>query len=807
MNLPLDPRREPEVSTDKSFLLVEKGFDPLREREIESQFALSNGYLGVRASLEEQHPESAQATLIAGVYDSGGIEGAEDLAMAPDWLYTRIYLFGEQLRLERESLVEHRRVLDLRRGVYHRRWRHRDVNGRVTSVSFTRFVSIADPHILLMKITVTPENYSGAARLETGIMASPRLPQAVRVTEAGLLKEDILNLIAATSHSGINVAMAQATRLHDKSQGAKSQARTGDDGVFETVSWHAEMGKPLILEKYVSVFTSRDTGDPSAEATAHVKKMAASGFSSLQLDHIEAWEERWRLAGMDIGGDPSAGHWLNFALYHLLSAGNPDDETVSISARALTGAIYRGHIFWDAETFTLPFLIFTWPAAARSALMYRYHTLDAARENALRAGHRGALYPWESAASGREVAPETVLSHLGEKVPVMSGDIEDHIVADVAHGVWTYVNATGDTGFLLEAGAEIMMETARFWASRAEKKEEEYHLLHVEGPDEYHDQGVDDNYFTNVMAAWNIRQALEISGYLQERHPREWSLLATGIGLTRTELAEWSEVAEKMYRDMNSRGNIIEQFAGYFQLEDIKVRDFEPRTAPLALILGYSRIVASQVVKQADVVMALYLLENELDQEIIRENFEYYDARTDHGSSLSPAIHGLVAARLGKLERALFYFRQAATIDLANNMGNAAGGVHIAAMGGLWQQVVMGFAGVRAEAECLFVYPQLPEAWTTLGFSLLWRGLELNFEIERGRSIRLKLSGRGNVPVGIHGGRIQELAAPRTYLSRWDGDTWRTFMPDGPASESGRHGDAGQGRGRSNHGPPGRRKQ
>ncbi|MCL4474409.1 MAG: hypothetical protein M1455_10835, partial [Actinobacteria bacterium] len=795
----VDLHRRLALTTDESFLLIEDGFNPFREREIESLASVSNGYLGTRASLEEQGPASGAATLIAGIYDIGEYDGLEELATAPDWLFTRIFVFGKQLKLDTETMVEHKRILDLRRGVYRRRWRHRDHQGRMTSVEFTRFVSMDDPHALVLTVSITPENYSGAVRVETGIRVcdncrTPLEPvggiKPARGRKAkGERGEDSLkdkprpnslNLLTGTSRSGLIVSMAQATRVHEDYPGVIKKERyidsgETDAGVYEEIAWHAEMDRALTLQKYVSVFTSRETDEPAAAASAHAAEIAGRGATRLLLEHTSRWEERWELSGIDLEGDPEARHLLNFSIYHLIGAGNPGDDRVSVSARALTGTIYRGHIFWDAEIFTIPFFIFTFPPAARAALMYRYHTLPAAKNNATKAGFRGAMFAWESAQSGEEMTPRAMLSPSGEVIPVTSGDLEDHIISDIAYGVWRYWSATGDDAFLIEAGAELILETARFWVSRSEHERGAYHILNVEGPDEYHDEGVDDNYYTNAMAVWNIEHALEAALFMQESYPAEWAELSGRIGLKNPELKQWSKVADQMYLNMTG-GKLIEEFSGYFNLEDIDVRDFRPRTAPMAVILGRDRANASQIVKQADVVMALYLLEKKLSPEIIRANFEYYDRRTAHGSSLSPAIYGLVAARLGMLDEALAYFRQAATIDLANNMGNAAGGVHIAAMGGLWQEMIMGFAGVRTDGARLFVNPILPDGWKRLRFRLAWRGLTLAYDIRSGRQIRLTLEGTGKVQTGIYGSRPQELTAPGTYVSSWADGAWRDFI-------------------------------
>ena len=385
---------------------------------------------------------------------------------------------------------------------------------------------------------------------------------------------------------------------------------------------------------------------------------------------------------------------MRFAIYHLNSAANPADERVSIGARALTGDDYHGHVFWDTEIFLLPFYILTWPEAARALLMYRFHTLDGARAKAARMGWRGALYAWESADTGAETTPEQVIGPDRQVIDVLCGKQEQHISADVAYAVWQYWQATGDEGFLRDAGAEILLETGRFWASRAQPEADGYrHIRGVIGPDEYHEH-IDDNAFTNVMARWNIRRALDVAALLRERWPECWASLSSRLGLDDAELKQWLNVAETMATGLDPETGLFEQFAGYFALEEIDLADYAGRSVPMDVVLGRERTQRSQVVKQADVVALLGLLPEEFAGDTGAANFRYYEPRCSHGSSLSPAMHGLVAARLGYSEMALRYFRQTAAIDLADTHVAIDGGVHIAALGGVWLMAVFGFAGL-----------------------------------------------------------------------------------------------------------------
>src|SRR5277367_4555718 len=301
------------------------------------------------------------------------------------------------------------------------------------------------------------------------------------------------------------------------------------------------------------------------------------------------------------------------------------NERVSIGARALTGDDYRGHVFWDTEIFLLPFYFLTWPDATRALLMYRFRTLDGALAKAAGMGWRGALYAWESADTGAETTPEHVIGPDRRVIDILCGKQEQHISADVAYAVWQYWLATEDEAFVLDAGAEILLETGRFWSSRARLEVDGHgHIRGVIGPDEYHEH-IDDNAFTNVMARWNIRRALEAAALLRQRWPERWALLAGRLGVDDSELEQWSRVAERMATGLDPVTGLFEQFASYFTLEDVDLAGYAGRSVPMDVVLGRERTQKSQVIKQADVVALLMLLPQEFVGETKSANFRYYE--------------------------------------------------------------------------------------------------------------------------------------------------------------------------------------
>lgn len=702
---------------DAGWLLEHDGLDPLRERAVESLFALSNGYVGTRATLPVGSARSTHGTFLAGVFDDGELSEADrELVHTPEWLRFRLSIGGRLVRVTPEEVVWYHRALDMRRGQLTCTWLNRDPGGRLTQIRVLSCVSLADRRLLLQRIEITPQNYTG--QCETELLLDAPLSHGQHLLRIPSGDETL-----ALGRPGSTPLLAFTAATTPRWSPAPAATPIGEKRfIGQRCVWDAELGSTYRLDKLVTVATSREDGDPVARSRGHLERVRAAGLDAALEAHEHAWARRWSVADVRIEGDADAQQALRFAAYHLIGAASPEDDRVSIGARGLTGDAYKGHAFWDTEVFMLPFFVLTEPAVARSLLIYRLHTLPAAREKARALGYRGALYAWESADDGREAAPSQVVGPLGEVVPILTGAQEHHISADIAYAIWQYWRATRDDAFFIEAGAEMLLETARFWASRASFEEDgRCHIRRVMGPDEYHET-VDDNAYTNGMAAWNLRRGLETAALLAERWPEQWQALRARLQLAETELGAWGRIANTMVSGLESQRSVIEQFAGYDQLEEIDLAAHEPRSAPMDVLLGRERTQRAKVVKQADALLLVYLLWAEHPPEVRRATFQYYEPRTAHGSSLSPGIHAAVAARLGDLERALAYFRQTAATDLGDGMGNSAGGVHLGALGSLWQATVMGFGGVELRDEALKLQPRLPAAWRSLGFKLRWRG-------------------------------------------------------------------------------------
>lgn len=687
-------RRQEEVA----WRIEQEGFDRARERQMESLFSVGNGYMGARGALDTPPPGSQCDLFIAGVYDrkradlpysevefmapERGDDPHAELVPLPSPFRLKLALEGEPLDFAGPHGRELRRVLDVRAAVLHIEALYETPGGRRTRVRTRRCASLADPHLLLHEAVISAENHwAPVEALPTleDTQAAERHPHVERLEH---LAEGELELVRyATRASGVEICIA--------ARGART---------------------PEGLRRLISVFTSRDGVDPRAAALEHVRRLDWGRFEGLFSEHAKRWNDFWGKADIRVPGRPSVEQALRFAAYHLrLPAG--DDPRASIGGRALTGRAYEGHVFWDVEIFMLPFFLHVEPERARKLLLYRYGTLEGARQRARELGFRGACFAWESTVTGDDVTPSRILlKSTGKEIPIFTGRQQIHVTADVAYGVWRYWEATRDEAFLAGPGAEILFETARFWASRVERGERHYHIRGVVGPDEYH-HGVDDNAYTNWMARFNLERAAWVAESLKKGG---------------AEAEEWKALAGELYCPAPGGDGVIEQFGGFFDLGEYSLADEERFKAPLNRLFDWDKINRLKLIKQADVLMLPFLFPEAFSDEVVAANYRYYEPRTDHGSSLSPSVHAAIAARLGFAEDAERYWKQSLWLDLQNAMDNSMLGVHPAAMGGTWQALVFGFLGVRFGEDGPAADPRagerLPAGWEVVELPFAWRG-------------------------------------------------------------------------------------
>ncbi len=735
-------------TANQAWLLQETGYELLRESTFETRFAISNGFLGVRGGLAT-HLGACRSvpprTYVAGLFDTPTPDSTiPELVPAADWLQVQILLPDGPL-MRCPNRASRGVTLDMKRGVLlteSRQTCNAPLDVRVRSL---RLVSL-DARAIGMQLV--------ELEVEAGV-GDLTLVAAFGPTDFELAPERAeLDLRAwRTWRSGRSLAIAAAAAL--QVDGAERQA-TGRGALTWSWTWTASPGQVVSFQRMVAVTRHHSVDVHSgARARKELASARALGWQGVIARHEAAWAERWHDSDVRVEGDAVAQEALRFSAYHLNGAVNPADPQVSVAARALTGDDYRGHVFWDTEIFLLPFYTLTWPEAARTLLMYRFRTLPAARAKAAAMGWRGALFAWESADTGADVTPRQTVGPDRKILDILCGSQEQHISADVAYAVWQYWQATEDDLFLREAGAEIILETARFWASRAALEADGLsHIRNVIGPDEYH-EGVDDNVFTNMMARWTIERGLEVAALLRDRWTETWTGLVERLDLDEAELALWHEVAQTIATGFDPETGLFEQFAGFSDLDAIDLDAYAGRSVPMDVVLGRERTQRTQVIKQADVVALLALLPDLFPGETGRTNFDHYEPRCGHGSSLSRAMHGLAAARLGRPDLALRYFHRSAAIDLADTHVAIGGGIHIAALGGVWLTAIFGFAGLSLQADGLAFDPRLPSTWQSLSFRVRWRGRRLAVTIDRVKqSLRALLESGGAMSLRVEGNKI-----------------------------------------------------
>ncbi len=439
-----------------------------------------------------------------------------------------------------------------------------------------------------------------------------------------------------------------------------------------------------------------------------------------------------------IEGDTEAQSALRFNIFHLSSCSNIWDQRVSIAAKGMHGEGYKGHVFWDTEIFMLPFFIYTYPEIAKNLLMYRYETLDGARQNARLKGFKGAMYAWESAVRGLETTPEWGVNYKGENERIWTGDEEIHISGDIFYAVWNYWRATGDNHFMLGYGIEMLLEICVFISSRVELSENGrvYSISSVMGPDEFHPH-VKDNFYTNYIFKWCLKKIGFIYETLKSAGNGELEDVMKKIGISESEIYGWNELSSGISINRSCDGKIIEQFENYFELDDPEISGINVKGLPeWPENLDLGKIHETRLIKQPDVLMLMYLLPEEFSREELKDNFDYYERRTMHKSSLSPCIHSILGIAVGKYEHAYDYFMKTILTDIEDNQGNTGHGLHAASAGGGWLSIAGGFGRffVDNDGELNFS-PWIPEKWRGIRYCIKWRNSKIKVKISHEKMI------------------------------------------------------------------------
>lgn len=750
-----------------SWIIKDKGFMKENTELNGNKFLLGNGYMGYRGTMEEYERNQLVACNLLGLYDKVGDKWREPVN-APNGLYTRLNCDGAALDIRSCEPAEHEQSLDMRRGI-HKRTTVFNAPGdnRVTVIS-ERFLSLLDVHLICMKYTLQTLKKCKIT-VETGIdgdvwdINGPHL-RDLRYTTEG----DLIVLDSKSSELGCPVSVAESIDLsfecgkmikaEDKITMLEDQSiRTGDKKIIRKITLKVRPEEVYALYKYVSVYTGNDgVGDVSLSSRVSCLKAGSKGYEALLAENTERWNERWERSDVRIIGDDTAQLALRYSVYHLLSIAPTHSDRMSIPARGLSGQVYKGAIFWDTEMFMLPFFLYTDPSTAKNLIRYRIHTLDGARRKAAEYGYKGAYYAWESQDTGDDACTHFSVTDVftGRPVRTYFRDKQIHINCDVVYGIWQYYEHTGDESILFEGGAEVILECARFLFSYTyfKKEKNRYEILDVTGPDEYHER-VNNNAFTNMIARYTLEVAENTLEFLKNTKEAYYHELIKRLNCA-TELDGIREMREMLYIPQpDSDTLVIEQFDGYHRLEDLSLKELKGRMLDPKEYLGGGCGLASttKILKQADTVLMLNLFKSRYPYEVKKANWEYYEPRTEHGSSLSPCVYALLAADIGNLEWAFRFFMKTAMIDLTGDSKQYAGtiyigGTHPAANGGAWMAAVSGFAGIGASGETMVIKPQLPDKWESIAFRIVFRGQ--SFSVKAGKAgVRVKASGKNSKSV------------------------------------------------------------
>lgn len=693
-----------------------------------NRFLVANGYLGIRGTLAEHGKDQLAAVNLAGIYDRVG-DGWREPLNAPNPLYTVLSAENRRLALPETAPRSHVQELDFYHGIASRRTVWPLEEGTVT-LEDSRLAHMGRPHLILSRCCVTataPVDLTLTAEIDDQIweIYGPHYNELTYRVQG-----DTIACLAQVQNGKDRVAVVRRCVL----TGCTGERRPLAHGLED--SFHLEPGQRAVLTSVSAVYTSQDCVDPEAAALSEVRN---GDYEALLAEHKANWEKIWAVGAVDLEGDDEARETLNYSLYHLNAIAPRHRGDLSIPARGLSGQTYKGAIFWDSEMFILDYFLYTQPEVARSMVRYRIETLPGALQKAKEYGWQGAFYAWESQEGGYDGCSDYNVTDVftGRPMRTYFRDKQVHISAAVARAIMEYLRVTGDTSLLIQGGARTVLECARFYYSLLLRRAtgDRWEIHDVIGPDEYHER-VNNNAYTNKMAQATLRWAVEAAALLEQTDREAYAAFCR-----ETDAARWLPVFARAAEELkipapDDRG-VIEQFDGYFAMEDVSVDTVRSRLLDPREYWGGANGVAShtQVIKQADVVTMLEMFHGDYPAEVLQTNWDYYAPRTEHGSSLSACMYALLACRFGGAQAAYPFFRKSARADWDGGGKQWAGlvyigGTHPAAAGGAWKVFAQGFAGMEAEGDTLKVRPCLPEGWKALRFQACLRGKRYRITIE-----------------------------------------------------------------------------
>jgi len=769
--------------------IVEAAYSDRFMARAETVLALGNGYLGIRGTHDEGRPAASTGTFINGFHETWPIQHAEEayglarvgqaMVAVPDATVLQLYVDDEPLFVPVARVRTYQRILDLRDGLLTRELLWSTASGKHVRIVSHRLVSLEYRHLTAISFEVTLLDQAAPVAISSQLvnwhdlqLADTDVPAAIDPRLGQVLTHRILNCQERSANGLRILAGYETTRsrmrlavgvehLVESDAAWTAESSQDDDRGDVTFTVDAPPGVPFRITKFVSYHSSRSAPvtELTARCTRTLTRATRDGFSALRATQRQHLDEFWNRADIRISSDrPDAQRTQQAVRWNLFQVAQASwrAEGSGIPAKGLTGAGYDGHYFWDTEVYVLPLLSYTQPRIARNLLRFRHSMLPAARSRARELDQRGALFPWRT-ITGEEASAN-----------FLAGTAQVHINADIAHALMRYLHVRGDLGFAVELGAELLVETARFWEDLGfYGRDGRFHIHCVTGPDEY-TTVVDDNTFTNLMARQNLRDAVRIVRRLQQERPRDFAALEADLELDPTEPERWERAAGAMYVPYDDTRGIHPQDDTFLEREVWDLERTPREKFPLLLHFHPLVIYRYQVLKQADIVLAMFLLGAGFSLEQKRRNFDYYDPITTGDSSLSACVQSVVAAEVGRSTEALAYFRYALLMDLCDVAGNVSDGVHIASAAGVWLSLVYGFGGLRDHDGKLSFTPQLPVGWSQLQFSLRFQDRQLRislthdaerYHLEQGEPLAITVRGE---PHELHSGSPLVLRLPDT---------------------------------------------
>ncbi|NQX48502.1 glycoside hydrolase family 65 protein [Paenibacillus tritici] len=741
--------------------IIEESFDPQTQEISESVFSIGNGYMGGRANFEEQYSgHSLQGSYMAGVYypdktrvgwwKNGYPEYFAKVLNSTNWIGINIELDGTPLDLANCTVSEFRRVLNMKEGTLSRSFTATTAEGKEVKVESIRIVSMVRHEIGAVRYSIQPLNFSGE------ITMTPYLDGDIKNKDANY-DEKFWNevekkaepagghLTLKTKKLDFHVTSAYEydILLNGEPVAAEAEAVEQEKYVGSKVTVPVKSGDQVVIYKYAANVTSRNYGLGQLVDAAKTALQSAreAGFVALLTEQAGAWGDKWKESDIIIEGDVSAQQAIRFNIFQLNQTYTGEDDRLNIGPKGFTGEKYGGSTYWDTEAYCVPFYLSTADSAiARNLLIYRYKHLEKAKENARKLGYsKGALYPMVT-MNGEECHNEWEITFE-----------EIHRNGAIAYAIYNYVNYTGDKAYLGQYGLEVLVEISRFWEERVHyvPHKDKYVMLGVTGPNEY-ENNVNNNWYTNRIAAWTMEYTLEALAYLQENEGTRYAELADKLELPESETAQWNEIIAKMYYPADEERGIFLQQDGFLDKEIIQVKDVLPENLPLNQKWSWDRILRSCFIKQADVLQGLYFLGDRYDLETKKRNFDFYEPITVHESSLSPCIHAILACELGYKEKAYEMYLRTSRLDLDNYNNDTEDGCHTTSMAGTWMSVVHGFGGLRVLKDRLALSPSNPGHWTSYSFKIMFRGSRLKVTVT---DVQVTVSNETDVPasITIHG--------------------------------------------------------